>query len=189
MKAMLLNGAAAEGDRVDRLAGPLVEILTAEDMLVDRVDLYKEAIAWCTGCFDCWSDLPGRCRIDDAGQDLAAQARRADLLVLLTEVVFGGYHWQLKKALDRLLPNLAEYFLDEGTSDPTAGLNFTALLGIGVLGPDDPEAAALFTDLVQRNAANYHSWRSAGLVVDPRIDADQLADRVGGSIRSMEVLA
>ncbi len=189
MKAILLNGAAAEGDRVDRLAGPLVEILTGQAMHVERVDLRNESIAWCTGCFGCWSDLPGRCRIDDAGRDLADKARRADLLVLLSEVVFGGYHWQLKKALDRLLPNLAEYFLNEGDSDPPAWQSFTAILGVGVLGPDDPEAAALFTDLVQRNAANYHSWRSGAMVVGPRIDTDQLADRIWGSIRSMEVLA
>jgi multimeric flavodoxin WrbA len=68
------------------------------------------AVAWCQGCFECWTHTPGICKIDDAGRSLAEAVAKSDVLVYLTPITFGGYSSELKKALDRSLGILLPFF-------------------------------------------------------------------------------
>ena len=186
MKAFILNGAMDDHDATDCLASTLAEGLLLHGWQVEVVTLRQQEIAWCTGCFGCWSQEPGECVIDDAGRVLAAKVRQAQLVVFLTPVTFGGYSSQLKKAVDRLLPDMAPYFM---ASDPQNIQHaiFPALLGVGVLDREDDLAASLFLSLVERNAANYHSCCSSGLVVAAGIDPHEFARRLEPALTALEV--
>ncbi len=189
MNAIILNGAAACGDSVDKLANPVQQALADCGIRAERIDLYDKAIAWCTGCFDCWTWQQPQCSTPDDGQAIAQRITRSDLLVLLTRITFGGYSSQLKKAIDRLLPDLAGRLGPRNASETGEYCVLPALLGIGVLQVNDPEAASLFMSLVRRNATSYHSWQAGSIVVGPGIRPETLADRIHGALSSMEVMA
>ncbi len=139
------------------------EILTAElayrGWEVEGALLRELQIADCSGCYTCWIATPGICRVDDAGRDLARKAALCELLVFLTPVTFGGYSSELKKAVDRLLPNILPFFEKVGgeihharryTENPR-------LLVVGMTTTRDDERDAIFRKLVERNATNLRS--------------------------------
>ncbi len=91
MNATILNAALA-GDRfTDDVGGLLADDLDHRGYEVQSWTLRAEKLAFCLGCFECWTRTPGLCRIDDAGQAVAASAIDSDLLVYVTAVTFGGY--------------------------------------------------------------------------------------------------
>ena len=61
--------------------------------------------------FGCWVKTPGQCVQDDPAREVARACARADLVVLFTPVTFGGYSSELKKAIDRSIPNLSPIFI------------------------------------------------------------------------------
>lgn len=184
MKAYLLNGAYEAGDATDTLASPVVEALRNQGMQTKLFTLRDMDIAFCTGCFGCWTTNGGQCVVRDDGFDLAREARKADLLVLLTPVVFGGYGWQLKKAMDRLLPDLAPYFLPG--QEPEAYQEFAALLGIGVQTQEDKNEASMFLSLVKRNAVNYHSASYASMVTQAGAEAESFLSQLQRTLSTLE---
>ena len=187
MQALLLNGAYEAEDATDILAGPIRDQLARRDIATRSFILRDKNIAFCAGCFGCWTHNAGRCVIEDDGQDLADLARARDLIVLLTPVVFGGYGWVLKKGLDRLLPDLAPCFMAE--EDDEAPQQFAALLGIGVMTEEDASEASMFLSLLKRNAVNYHSSSYSSLVVRAGIDPDELGLRLEPALKSLEAQA
>jgi multimeric flavodoxin WrbA len=184
MKAYLLNGAYVAGDATDVLAPTVLQALKDHAMPAKLCTLRDMDIAFCTGCFGCWTTNGGQCVVRDDGYDLAQEARQVDLLVLLTPVVFGGYGWQLKKAMDRLLPDLAPYFLPG--QEPVPFQEFAALLGIGVQAQEDQAQASMLLSLVKRNAANYHSSSYAAMVTRAGTDAESFRSQLHGALSTLE---
>ena len=72
MKATILSGALPGDSFVDAAGIALQDALEAEGWTVTPWTLRDEKIAYCLGCFECWTKTPGLCRIDDAGRDVAA---------------------------------------------------------------------------------------------------------------------
>jgi len=107
-------------------------------------DLRAMPIGTCKACFGCWVKT-----------------------VLFTPVTFGGYSSELKKAIDRSLPNLPPIFvrIRGETHHPWRYANRASLAALGVLDQPDEEEQRLFETVVQRNAINFHSPRQATSVV------------------------
>lgn len=133
---------------------------------VDIVVLRGLQIADCTGCFHCWIRTPGVCVIDDDGRDIAMKLVQSELVVYLTPVVFGGYSAQLKKALDRQLPNLSPFCMKingEVHHKPRYG-HYPLIIAVGVLSDSDEESERIFRTLVGRNAMNFHCSAHSAVV-------------------------
>lgn len=60
----------------------------------------------CLGCFGCFIKTPGVCVIKDDSQYNGAMMGNADVVEIVSECVYGGYSYEVKKQLDRCLPNL-----------------------------------------------------------------------------------
>ena len=139
------------------------EILTAElgyrGWEVEGALLRDLQIADCSGCYTCWIATPGICRVNDAGRDLARKAAVCDLLVFLTPVTFGGYSSELKKAVDRLIPNILPFFEKVGGEIHHARryTEIPRLLVLGMTTKSDDERDGLFRRIVERNAVNFRS--------------------------------
>ena len=101
MKALILNGERKGENVLDFLQEAVVHAISDDGWLVETVVLREKKIAWCTGCFGCWTKTPGTCVIDDFGRILANKVVQSDLMIYLTPVTFGGYSSELKKAIDR----------------------------------------------------------------------------------------
>jgi hypothetical protein len=124
-------------------------------------------IADCAGDFNCWLKTPGVCSINDANRDVARAMVRSDLLVFLTPVTFGGYGSHLKKALDHVVQVISPFFESAGgeTQHRMRYAKLPRLVGLGVTGRPDEEAARVFRTVVARNARNMQDERHASGVI------------------------
>ena len=110
MRALILNGEEVDGLSLEQFSKNIREELKANNFEVEEILLKEKKIADCLGCFDCWVKTPGICIIDDYGRDAAEKLINSELLIYLTPVVFGSYSYQLKKALDRMIPLISPFF-------------------------------------------------------------------------------
>jgi hypothetical protein len=181
-QAFILDGGL--GDGVDtRGAGEIVtDTLECEGWSVAALALREIDIAPCLGCFGCWIRTPGVCVIDDAGRDVARQMMHSDLLVYLTPLTFGGYSSELKKAVDRSIPNLSPFFrLVKGEVHHAKRYpRYPRLAGIGICADRraDPDEEELFETLVRRNAVNLHAPADAACVICVTEDDDITRRRI-----------
>ncbi len=159
LRATILNGALPGDDFVDAVAATLDAHLSAAGWQVTPYTLREAKIAYCLGCFECWTKTPGLCRIDDAGRDVAASMIAGDLVIYLTPITFGGYSSALKKAVDRAICLVSPFFthIDGEVHHHARYPHYPALLGIGVLTTPHPAQEQLFRTLIGRNAINLHA--------------------------------
>ena len=168
-RALILDGGLENGE-LTRDSGEIATgVLRRYGWQVTDLILREVDIAPCLGCFGCWVKTPGVCVIDDAGRDVARQMIQSDLLVYLTPLTFGGYSSELKKAIDRSIPNISPLFrlvrgevhhVKRYTRNPR-------IVGIGVcpIGRVDPDEEELFETLIHRNAINMHAPADEATVV------------------------
>jgi len=181
VNALLLNG--ARDDALNDVQAIVVQALGDAGATVNAVPLREMDIAYCLGCFNCWVKTPGLCTTNDAARDVARRHIQSDLLILLTPVTFGGYSSELKKALDRLIPNLSPFFtkIDGEVHHQRRYARYPRLVVVGVLDEPDEESERLFKTLVSRNALNMHPPAHAAGVVF----ADQGPDEMRAAIRTL----
>ncbi len=87
---------------------------TARGDRCERLRLAELKIHQCVGCFSCWVKTPGRCRLRDDGARLLRATAGVDLLVLASPMRMGFVSSLLKRANDRLIPNLLPYVVVVG---------------------------------------------------------------------------
>jgi multimeric flavodoxin WrbA len=150
----------------------VVRALEARGVQVDLRRMQEIAVAWCQGCFECWTHTPGICKIDDAGRSLAEAVAKSDVLVYLTPVTFGGYSSELKKALDRSLGVLLPFFkrIDGEVHHAPRYAHHLAIGVVATLEHPDAEAETTLRTLVTRNAINFAAAVHAVVVLDGPID-------------------
>jgi multimeric flavodoxin WrbA len=159
MKATILNGALSGDVFVDAVGAALAETLQAEGWAVTPWTLRDEKVAYCLGCFECWTKSPGLCRIDDTGRQVAASVISSDLTIYLTPITFGGYSSELKKVVDRSICLVSPFFTRiAGEVHHRARYpRYPSLFGVGVLPAPHAAQEQIFHTLLGRNAINLHA--------------------------------
>ncbi|MCX6093301.1 MAG: NAD(P)H-dependent oxidoreductase [Candidatus Bipolaricaulota bacterium] len=170
MNAVVLDG--ARGTECRGALAALQQALAEAGHTTEVIPLRERTIAPCRGCFGCWVTTAGECVIDDAGRQVARAIARCDLLVYLTPVTFGGVSSELKKAVDRMLPDILPFFarVNGETHHHWRYQKSPRLMGLGVLPRPDREAENIFKTLIERNALNLNAPRTAAAVVTPESD-------------------
>ena len=156
MKAVIFDGSKNDDIVVNKIEAELKDQLSKVGWEVETLELRKLKIAECTSCFGCWIRTPGICAIGDDGRETTKKYVQSDLAVWISPVTFGGYSYELKKALDRIIPSIMPYF------EPYRGQihhgarykKYPKLLVIGVQEPGLKDEGT-FMALAQRNALNF----------------------------------
>ena len=172
MSILILDGFPAESS--SKLQALLLEAEAAPE--VEYISLAKTEIRHCQGCFSCWLITPGECVIQDAGNDIARKYINSDAVILLTPVTFGGYSSVLKKALDRMIPNICGLFTQyQGETHHVRRYSrYPALVILGVQDIVDQEAADIFHELAYRNSLNLYPTTMASYVFNEATETEQL---------------
>jgi len=68
------------------------------------------ASAPCVGCFNCWFETPGKCKMNDCLQNISSLLGNSEETVLISQNCYGGYSEQVKKMLDRSVPGSTPFF-------------------------------------------------------------------------------
>ncbi|MDD5265056.1 MAG: NAD(P)H-dependent oxidoreductase [Candidatus Bipolaricaulis sp.] len=170
MDALVLDGSRGAECR-DALAA-LHRALAEAGYTTEVIPLRERTIAPCRGCFGCWVKTAGECVIDDEGRQVARAIARCDLLVYLTPVTFGGVSFELKKVLDRMIPNISPFFarVRGETHHQRRYRKTPRVIGLGILSQPDREAERVFKTLVERNGLNLRTPCTAAAVVTPESD-------------------
>jgi len=172
MRARVLNGAIGTDPVLSRCEAHVVRALEVRGVQVDLRRMQEIPVAWCQGCFECWTHTPGICKIDDAGRSIAEAVAKSDVLVYLTPVTFGGYSSELKKALDRSLGVLLPFFkrIDGEVHHAQRYAHHQAIGVVATLEHPDAEAETTLRTLVSRNAINFAAAVHAVVVLDGPTD-------------------
>jgi multimeric flavodoxin WrbA len=167
--ALLLDGSRADEPTLALAHDALAGGLAAAGWALDDWRLRDDRIAWCAGCFKCWTQTPGVCAHRDDGRAFAERWVHSDLVVFLTPVTFGGYSSELKKGLDHVLPIL-QPFMEHRHGETRHPQRYTRrrdLLVVGTVpaGQAEGAEAATFRRLVERNTLNMQPPRwTAGVL-------------------------
>jgi len=163
MKALILNGEELDGLSLNQISKTIKEELKSNNTQVEEILLKEKEIADCLGCFKCWVKTPGICIIDDYGREAAAKVINSDLLIFLSPIIFGSYSFQLKKALDRMIPLISPYFkkVKGEIHHKKRYSKYPSLLVIGIGNEMNEEKiktqSEIFKKLAVRNSINFYS--------------------------------
>jgi len=64
----------------------------------------------CMGCFNCWFETPGNCKINDCLQNIGSLLGNSEETVIISQNCYGGYSEQVKKILDRSVSASTPFF-------------------------------------------------------------------------------
>jgi putative NADPH-quinone reductase len=189
MNILILDGGPADGRGATghAIAADAVRKARAAGHAVTSFELDGLNIKPCLGCFACWVKHPGTCAVQDDHGPIVEAMARADAQVWITPVTFGGYSSVLKKALDRLIPNILPFFeiRQDEVHHPPRYDRRRRLFVLGTAAVPDDEAEGIFHRVVERNALNLNSVLTDSFVVREGA-AEEAASRIGEFLRAAE---
>ncbi len=107
MKILMLDGTF--GNRYNSLREELIKKMDGNEIEVIKLD--EKKIAYCTGCWSCWTRTPGVCMHKDFTPELCRAVINADFVVHFTENSAGFATSVTKKALDKLITLVHPYIV------------------------------------------------------------------------------
>jgi len=168
MKAIVLSAVPPEHTALGKLARVLDEQLARAGYAeIEHFDVSEAKLGFCQGEFDCWVNHPGRCKIEDAQQAIVAAIPAADLLVYLGPVVFGGWNYALKGAIDRMICLISPFFERRAslTHHERRYETYPRMYAVGLLREPDAGQQQTFEQLNDANAINLFAPRRNAVVV------------------------
>lgn len=189
MKVLVLNGSTSVDNITKVSCSILKEELKQKGHQVELLDLEDIKIASCLGCFGCWVKTPGECVIEDAGRNIARAVVHSDLLITITPITFGGYSYELKKALDRLLPNISPFFtkINGEVHHKPRYKKYPDYISIGITSEANEEQIKTFQTLVSRNAINMYNEKHLTGIVFKTQSQEEIKSEISKLIKDMGV--
>jgi multimeric flavodoxin WrbA len=181
VRALVLNGALPGDEMLGPVEEVLLSLLRDTGSEVRHYSMSDVPLAYCQGCFECWTHSPGLCKTEgDAGRELAGAIIGSDLLVILTPITFGGYSSEIKKVLDRSICLVQPFFrrVNGEVHHRPRYRRFPATAAVGVIREPDEEQERIFRTLVERNAINMDSPATAVCVLGPETGPEHLRQRL-----------
>lgn len=145
MNTILILYKDAETRLAEDLKERLLRMLKEKAHQVEVVELRKDDVTPCLGCFFCFTKFMGICDSRDRIAEIRNHANRYDMTIFLTPVIFGHFGATVKCAIDR----------------GCGGHNLQVIVGYGDI--LDDEEKSTFIDLTRKH-------RGAVDVVHPGLD-------------------
>jgi hypothetical protein len=101
MRAVIISDRDSKTELSEDLKAGIVRVLSDSGHAVGLVELEKDRVAPCLGCFRCATSHRGECVNKDAVGEIKRDLQQLGLTVYLTPVVFGHFSSTVKNALDR----------------------------------------------------------------------------------------
>ncbi len=186
MHAVILHGGTARDVELEAAHTQLCAALGA-GWTTTSLRIEDMRIRSCSGCFGCWLKTPGECVIDDDGRAVARALAVCDLRVILTPVSFGGYGGLVKLAVDRMIPNISPLFqkIDGEMHHQLRYPHPARFLVVGWQAQPNADSAAIFSQLVRRNAINMHAPTYGSLVLTAEQPADEQRARIDKLVKEV----
>jgi len=162
------SAAILDGLTATTIGDALAGIFSGRNIDYSRFRLPDLTIRPCRSCGSCGEQTPGRCVQKDDMESVYRAIGPSDMLVFMTDITFGGYSSQLKKAVDRLMcMGFPLYKVKKGHLVPPLRYTGKSLFVIGQAENGiSEEDADNFHLLASRNSLNFqYPYRS--IVIHP----------------------
>ena len=186
MQAFIISDKEYQTPAYMKLHQLVISFLQARAFFIEQVQLGRDDLAFCMGCFGCWVKKPGECVIDDAMSAINRTYVNSDVAIYLCPVVFGQFSANIKNAIDRWLPNMLPFFEtrpDGSSIHPSRYHDYPKQIFIGYGDALSQSDAQLFVDIIQKHRTNVEAFVFEQPDVDgiQRLSAIQLC-RGGGQL-------
>lgn len=75
------------------------------------LEVIKDQIKPCMGCFGCWIKTPGKCVIkNDFVSESNPRLVQSDCVIIVSSIHYGCYSAATKRIIDRFIPNILPFF-------------------------------------------------------------------------------
>jgi hypothetical protein len=101
MKAVIFSDSDSKTELSENLTAGIVRVLTENGDQVRSVELEKDRVAPCLGCFLCATRHRGECVSKDTVGEIRRDVQQLGLTVFVTPIVFGHFSSTVKNAVDR----------------------------------------------------------------------------------------
>lgn len=164
MKALIISDKDYQTKEYEGIDSLLCSYLSEKGFETEEKCIGRDELAYCMGCFGCWTKKPGECVINDGIAELNRREMNSDLVIFLTPVVFGQFSANIKNAVDRWLPNMLPFFetrKDGSTMHPPRYDDYPKQMMIGYGAELSERDAQLFTDITKKHRSSVEAliWR------------------------------
>ncbi|MFX1438550.1 MAG: flavodoxin family protein [Promethearchaeota archaeon] len=188
MKALLLDGSL--NNDFDMIRSSIIAELEKSGFKVESIVLRDVKVAACQGDFECWLKTPGECKIDDDGRELAKKMIQNDLIIHFTPITFGGYSSELKKVLDRFIPNILPFFTKRNgeTHHKYRYEKNSSIIAVGVLDKSNEEKESIFKELVYRNSLNMGAPVHESIIYIKNLNKNDFINQFSNILKKVEAM-
>lgn len=169
MRALLLYDEVSENFNGVNLVEEVKNSLNSKGFTTKSRKIVGSEFKPCIGCFGCWVKTPGLCILQgDKANEINNDLVNSQVLVILTQIQYGSYSSDVKKYLDRQIPNISPFFaiINGETHHQKRYNNYPCFVGIGYSTNVSDAEKKTFQTLVQRNSINFHAPKTLALVID-----------------------
>ena len=178
MKICIFNGMNDSND-IEEI---LLNLLDKYDR--SHIKLREKKIGYCRCCNGCAEN--GICVQKDDGIEVLAEYKDSDVLVFLTNIKYGTYSKELKKAVDRLLPIGSKFLgLKEGYMIHKMPYNGKKLIAIGVMDIQDNEEVQGFKSVVRANYINFDCSLYKTIILNTADNKDVISDIISKGLKDV----
>ncbi|KOA18710.1 hypothetical protein CLHOM_29940 [Clostridium homopropionicum DSM 5847] len=176
MKTLLLYDEASKNFNGVNLVEEVTSSLNSKGFTTKLRKIIDSEFKPCIGCFGCWVKTPGLCVLQgDEANEINNYVINSQLLVILTQIQYGSYSKDIKKYLDRQIPNISPFFtIIKGETHHQKRYNsYPCFVGIGYSTNVSETEEKTFKTLVKRNSINLHTPKSLSLVIGNEKDVSK----------------
>lgn len=188
MNALLLNGIPDKDSKHRKIHDIITEVLKQNQFYINDILLRDRKVTPCQGCFDCWINTPGICRIDDYGRVVVQQIVKNDLIIHLTPIIFGGYSSLLKKVMDRSIPLLLPFFktVEGEIHHKQRYENRPCIIVIGYQDNPNKKFEETFRKITYRNSLNFEAPLYKTLTYSMNQDVSELQNELNNILKEVK---
>lgn len=154
MKAFIISDKDYQTEMYEKLSELIRNFFNEKGFEIMQVQIGRDDLDFCMGCFGCWIKKPGECVINDKMSQINRRFMNSDVVVYLSPIVFGQYSANIKNAVDRWLPNMLPFFetrQDSSTMHPPRYYDYPKQIMIGYGDKLSSDDAQLFIDIIKKH--------------------------------------
>lgn len=132
------------------------DIFDKNSIKAELMEIGKDEIAPCIGCFGCWIKTPGECVIKDKMAEINKKIIGSDVVIFVTPIIFGQYSYSMKNVIDRTLCRNLPFFkkINGRTRHPARYEKYPIQYVIGCIDKNQEEDKKIFLDTHRKYRSN-----------------------------------
>lgn len=159
MKALVISDKEYQTEAFCRLHELIQSYLSQKGFDIEDVQIERDELAYCMGCFGCWIKKPGECVINDRISQINRSYIDSDAVFYLSPIIFGQFSCNMKNVLDRWIPNVLPFFgkrKNGSTMHPPRYEQYPIHIMIGYGDDVTNEEKQLFSDINLKHRNSLH---------------------------------